>query len=98
MSDTPPIRPPESKQHRAVSSLVLLNTGDGKGKSSSAFGTVMRSIAQDWRVAVVQFLKSGKWNTGEERVCREQLGVDWWTMGEGFTWDSSDLTLSLIHI
>ena len=91
MSDTPPIRPPESKQHRAVSSLVLLNTGDGKGKSSSAFGIVMRSIAQDLKVAVVQFVKSGKWNTGEERICREQLGVDWWAMGEGFTWDSSDL-------
>ena len=92
MSDTPPIRPPESKQHRAVSSLVLLNTGDGKGKSSSAFGIVMRSIAQDLKVAVVQFVKSGKWNTGEERICREQLGVAWWAMGEGFTWDSSALT------
>jgi cob(I)alamin adenosyltransferase len=40
---------------------------------------------------VVQFLKSGSWKTGEEKVCR-QLGVDWWAMGEGFTWDSADLT------
>ena len=44
------------------------------------------------RSAVVQFLKSGTWKTGEEKVCR-QLGVDWWAMGEGFTWDSEDLTL-----
>lgn len=39
----------------------------------------------------MQFLKSGSWRTGEEKVCK-QLGVDWWAMGEGFTWDSEDLT------
>ena len=38
----------------------------------------------------MQFLKSGNWKTGEEKVCRD-LGVDWWTEGEGFTWDSDDL-------
>ena len=47
--------------------------------------------ARGWKVAVVQFLKSGTWRTGEEKVCK-QLGVDWWAMGEGFTWDSEDLT------
>ncbi|MEM9201851.1 MAG: cob(I)yrinic acid a,c-diamide adenosyltransferase, partial [Actinomycetota bacterium] len=41
---------------------------------------------------VVQFLKSGKWRTGEEKVCCE-LGVDWWAEGEGFTWDSEDLSI-----
>jgi cob(I)alamin adenosyltransferase len=41
---------------------------------------------------VVQFLKSGKWQVGEERVCRERLGVDWFAIGEGFTWDSPDLS------
>ena len=73
-------------------SLVLVHTGDGKGKSSSAFGVVLRAVARDWKVGVVQFLKSGKWQVGEEKVCRERLGVDWYAIGEGFTWESEDLT------
>jgi cob(I)alamin adenosyltransferase len=77
---------------RRAPSLVLVNTGHGKGKSTAAFGVVLRAVARDWRVAVVQFLKSGNWNTGEEKTCR-RLGVDWWAMGEGFTWDSPDLTV-----
>jgi cob(I)alamin adenosyltransferase len=54
-------------------------------------GVVMRAVARDWPVAVVQFLKSGTWKTGEEKVGR-RLGVDWWAIGEGFTWDSEDLS------
>jgi cob(I)alamin adenosyltransferase len=72
-------------------SIVVVNTGDGKGKSTAAFGIVMRAIAREWRVAVVQFLKSGEWHVGEEQTARK-LGVDWLAMGEGFTWDSSDLS------
>lgn len=72
-------------------SLVLVNTGPGKGKTSAAIGVVVRGVARGWPVGVVQFLKSGTWRTGEEKVCRD-LGVDWWAMGEGFTWDSADLT------
>lgn len=74
-----------------ATSVVIVNTGDGKGKSSSAFGVMIRAVARGWRVAVVQSMKSGKWNVGEEKVGR-QLGVDWWTIGEGFTWESDDLT------
>lgn len=77
---------------RRVESVVLVHTGDGKGKSTSAFGVVLRAVARDWPVAVVQFLKSGKWQVGEERVCRERLGVDWFAIGEGFTWESEDLS------
>ena len=76
---------------RPASSLVIVNTGDGKGKSTAAFGTVLRALAREWRVAVVQFLKSGEWHVGEEKIARD-LGVDWLAMGEGFTWDSDDLT------
>jgi cob(I)alamin adenosyltransferase len=47
-------------------------------------------VALGWRVAVVQFLKSGEWRVGEEKICRD-LGVDWFTAGDGFTWDSTDL-------
>ena len=72
--------------------LVLVNTGDGKGKSTAAFGVVMRAVAREWPVAVVQFIKSGKWNVGEEKTAR-RLGVDWWSIGEGFSWDSPDLSV-----
>jgi cob(I)alamin adenosyltransferase len=75
---------------RRAPSLVLVNTGPGKGKTSAAMGVVVRAVARDWPVAVVQFIKSGTWRTGEEKVCR-QLGVDWWALGEGFTWESQDL-------
>lgn len=78
--------------HRTVKSLVLVNTGDGKGKSTAAFGIVVRGVARGWSVGVVQFLKSGKWQVGEEHVCRDRLGVDWFAIGEGFTWDSPDLS------
>lgn len=79
-------------EHRRAPSVVVVNTGDGKGKSTAAFGVVIRAVARDWPVAVVQFLKSGEWRVGEESVCRDRLGVDWWALGEGFTWDSDDLS------
>jgi cob(I)alamin adenosyltransferase len=69
---------------------VLVNTGDGKGKSTAAFGVVMRGVARGWRVCVIQFIKSGKWKVGEEAVGRK-LGVEWLKGGDGFTWDSPDL-------
>ena len=73
-----------------VKSVVVVNTGDGKGKSSSAFGVMARGWARGWRVGVVQFMKSDKWRTGEQKLA-EHLGVDWWTLGDGFTWESDDL-------
>lgn len=75
---------------RRAPSLVLVHTGDGKGKSSAAFGTMLRAIARGWQVAVVQFLKSDAWHVGEEDV-GVRLGVDWWKLGDGFTWLSEDL-------
>ena len=75
---------------RSAPSLVLVNTGNGKGKSSAAFGVMIRALAVDWKVAVCQFIKSSDWKVGEEKIGR-QLGVDWYAFGEGFTWDSDDL-------
>jgi cob(I)alamin adenosyltransferase len=85
-----PLPPPSRERPR---SLVLLNTGDGKGKSTAAFGVVMRALARDWRVCVIQFIKSGKWKVGEEKIGL-QLGVDWLKGGDGFTWESKDLDQS----
>lgn len=82
--------PYQRDELRAASSLVLVNTGHGKGKSTAAFGTLLRAVARGWDSAVVQFLKSGKWHTGEEKTCRS-LGVDWFAAGDGFTWESDDL-------
>jgi cob(I)alamin adenosyltransferase len=79
-------------ERRRVKSVVLVNTGHGKGKSTAAFGVVLRGAARGWPVAVVQFVKSGKWQVGEEQVCRDRLGVDWFALGDGFTWESDDLS------
>ena len=82
--------PPPRERPR---SLVLVNTGDGKGKSTAAFGVVIRALARDWRVCVIQFIKSDKWKVGEEKIARS-LGVDWLKGGDGFTWESPDLDQS----
>jgi len=71
-------------------SIVLVNTGYGKGKSSAAFGVMGRGWARGWRVGVVQFIKSGKWKTGERKLA-DHLGIEWHTLGDGFTWESTDL-------
>jgi cob(I)alamin adenosyltransferase len=90
MTDTPLAEDPRPEGLARVSSLLLVNTGDGKGKSSAAFGVMLRSVAMGWPVAVLQFVKSGEWKVGEEKIGR-QLGVEWHSLGEGFTWDSTDL-------
>jgi cob(I)alamin adenosyltransferase len=88
-STQPPTEGPERTTKHA-SSRVLVHTGDGKGKSSAAMGVMLRAVSAGWKVAVVQFLKSGKWRTGEEAAGRA-LGVEWWSLGDGFTWDSKDM-------
>ncbi|MGR3563097.1 MAG: cob(I)yrinic acid a,c-diamide adenosyltransferase [Heliomarina sp.] len=69
--------------------LVLVHTGAGKGKSSSAFGVLIRALGWKQTCGVVQFIK-GKWITGERRFFQDLGGVTWHTMGEGFTWDTQD--------
>jgi cob(I)alamin adenosyltransferase len=86
----PPRQRPPREPGPRQRSLVLVNTGEGKGKSTAAFGVVMRAVARDWRVCVIQFIKSGKWKVGEEAVGR-RLGVEWLKGGDGFTWESPDL-------
>jgi cob(I)alamin adenosyltransferase len=86
--DPPTEGPGRATTH--VSSRVLVHTGDGKGKSSAAMGVMLRAVSAGWKVVVVQFLKSGKWHTGEE-AAGKALGVEWWSLGDGFTWDSRDM-------
>jgi len=71
--------------------LVIVLTGPGKGKSSSAFGMVLRCIAHGMPCAVVQFVK-GAWDTGERRLLTGHFGdlCQFHAMGEGFTWETQD--------
>lgn len=70
--------------------VAVLLTGDGKGKTSSAFGMIMRALGYGQRVGVVQFIK-GEQLSGEEIYLREHCpGVDFYQMGTGFTWDTQD--------
>ena len=69
--------------------LVIVHTGKGKGKSSSAFGMIFRCIAHEMPCAVVQFIK-GAWDTGERRIIEANFSdlCEFHAMGEGFTWET----------
>lgn len=70
--------------------LVLVNTGDGKGKTTAALGVVFRAWGRGMKVCVVQFLKHETGNWGEVRAAHK-LGIDWVKTGDGFTWTSKDM-------
>jgi len=74
----------------AEKGLLIVHTGTGKGKSTAAFGLVLRMVGNGGKCAVAQFIK-GAWNTGERSVL-EGFGdmVRWHTLGEGFTWETQD--------
>lgn len=71
--------------------LIMVNTGAGKGKSSSGFGMIMRCISHQMPCAVVQFIK-GNWDTGEKTFLRERFADEcrFFVSGEGFTWETQD--------
>ena len=69
--------------------VLVVNTGNGKGKSSAAFGVVARALGHGLKVAVIQFVKSRS-DTGEEAFFRNVPDVRWHVMGEGFTWETQD--------
>ena len=70
--------------------LLIVNTGPGKGKSTAAFGLVLRALGHGHHVGVVQFIK-GAWNTGEKRALERFSDLlSWHSMGEGFTWETQD--------
>jgi cob(I)alamin adenosyltransferase len=71
-------------------SRLLVNTGTGKGKSSAAFGVMGRAWARGWHTGVVQFIKSEQWQVGERKLAAH-LGIEWYTLGDGFTWESTDM-------
>jgi cob(I)alamin adenosyltransferase len=76
--------------------LVIVNTGDGKGKTTAALGMVLRAWGRGFRICVVQFIKAetGRW--GEVKAA-EKLGIEWHSTGDGFTWTSKDMDETVAH-
>ena len=78
--------------------VLLVLTGNGKGKSSSAFGMLARALGHGMQAGVAQFIK-GRSDTGEEAFFRQQSGVQWHVLGEGFTWETQNLEpVSYTHL
>jgi len=74
--------------------LVIINTGNGKGKSTSAFGMLLRSWGRGFRVCVVQFIKAETGQWGEIKAAKK-LGIEWHATGDGFTWTSKDMDATI---
>lgn len=77
--------------------LIIVNTGDGKGKTTAALGMVLRSLGHGYKVAIVQFIK-GAWNPGEKAVF-ERWGdqITFLALGEGFSWETQDRDLDIAN-
>ncbi len=74
----------------AEKGLIILNTGNGKGKTTAALGMVLRSLGHGYRVAIIQFIK-GAWEPAEKAVLEKwQEQLEFHAMGEGFTWETQD--------
>lgn len=75
---------------KPLDSIVIVYTGNGKGKTTAALGLAFRALGRGLKVAVVQFIK-GTWRTGERDMANKTSGIEFHTMGLGFTWESKDL-------
>jgi cob(I)alamin adenosyltransferase len=90
MANRKAIQDAEVAEKTVEKGLLIVHTGKGKGKSTAAWGLLLRAIGRGFRCGVVQFGK-GAWQSGE-RAAIERLGaqVEWHTLGEGFTWETQD--------
>jgi len=70
--------------------LLIVNTGDGKGKTTAALGMVLRAWGRGFRICVIQFIKAETGGWGEVKAAKK-LGIEWHSMGDGFTWRSKDM-------
>lgn len=70
--------------------LVIVNTGDGKGKTTAALGILLRAWGRDFRLCAIQFIKAEGGNWGEVKAAKK-LEIEWHKMGDGFTWLSKDM-------
>ena len=70
--------------------LLIVNTGDGKGKTTAALGMVLRAWGRGFRICVIQFIKAETGHWGEIKAAKK-LGIEWHSVGDGFTWTSKDM-------
>lgn len=89
MKDVKKAQDAEVRSKEISRGIVLVNTGDGKGKSTAAFGLAIRAAGHGQRVGVVQFIK-GTWNTGEQRALQRFPEIEHVVSGDGFTWNTQD--------
>ena len=80
----------EKRRNSQKKGLVIVNTGDGKGKTTAALGIVMRAWGRGMKVGVIQFLKNETARYGEIKAA-EKMGIDWMATGDGWTWKSRDI-------
>jgi cob(I)alamin adenosyltransferase len=85
MTDTTEL-PTASAEKKTSPGRVVVLTGPGKGKSSSAFGMVLRAAGWGHRICVIQFIKKESRKTGEQRAAQQLPGIEWHCLGDGFTW------------
>ena len=78
------------KTRNSKKGLVIVFTGNGKGKTTASLGMALRTIGHGYRVAIIQFIK-GSWSTGEEKALKTlSPKLNWHSLGEGFTWETQD--------
>jgi len=78
------------KNRKAQKGLLIVFTGNGKGKTTASLGMALRTIGHGYKVAIIQFIKGG-WTTGEEKALKNlSSNISWHTLGEGFTWETQD--------
>ena len=78
------------KMRKAKKGLLMVFTGDGKGKTTASLGMALRTIGHGYKVAIIQFIKGG-WTTGEEKALKNfSSNISWHALGEGFTWETQD--------
>jgi cob(I)alamin adenosyltransferase len=86
----------EKRRASKKKGLVIVNTGKGKGKSTAAFGLILRAWGRGMRVAVLQFLKNEGAQFGEIRAAKK-IGIEMVPLGDGFTWTSRDMEKTIAH-
>jgi len=78
------------KERKTKKGLLIVFTGNGKGKTTASLGMALRTIGHGYKVAIIQFIKGG-WTTGEEKALRDlSPDISWHALGEGFTWETQD--------
>ena len=78
------------KIRKSKKDLVIVFTGNGKGKTTASLGMVLRTIGHGYKAAIIQFIKGG-WTTGEEKALKNlSSNISWHSLGEGFTWETQD--------